>query len=85
MFLNRYIGILPLIFILSGCETTPEQPAPKTIIKANPVVNQQSKAIEQIAPLNPKELDDVWQRIRAQLSFTNSSHPAVNKRIAWYL
>lgn len=85
MFLNRYIGILPLIFILSGCETTPEQPAPKTIIKANPVVNQQSKAIEQIAPLSPKELDDVWQRIRAQLSFTNSSHPAVNKRIAWYL
>jgi membrane-bound lytic murein transglycosylase D len=85
VFLNRYIGILPLIFILSGCETTPEQPAPNTIIKANPVVNQQSKAIEQIAPLNPKELDDVWQRIRAQLSFTNSSHPAVNKRIAWYL
>ncbi|KAA1162807.1 LysM peptidoglycan-binding domain-containing protein [Pseudoalteromonas fuliginea] len=85
MFLNRYIGILPLIFILSGCETTPEQPAPKTIIKANPVVNQQSKAIEQIAPLNPKELDDVWQRIRAQLSFANSNHPDVNKRIAWYL
>ena len=87
MYLNRFIRILPLIVILSGCETTPEQPSSQPAIKAEPatIVSKQSEPIEQIAPLNAKELDDVWQRIRAQLTFANSSHPDVQKRIAWYL
>ena len=87
MYLNRFIRILPLIVILSGCETTPEQPSSQPAIKAEPatIVSKQSEPIEKIAPLNAKELDDVWQRIRAQLTFANSSHPDVQKRIAWYL
>lgn len=87
MSLNRFIRILPLIVILSGCETTPEQPSSQPDIKANPniVVKEQNENIEQIAPLSPQELDDVWQRIRAQLTFSNSSHPDVQQRIAWYL
>lgn len=87
MFLNRFIRILPLIVILSGCETTPEQPPSQPAVKAEPatIVNKQSEPIEKIAPLNAKELDDVWQRIRAQLTFANSSQPDVQKRIAWYL
>lgn len=87
MSLNRFIRILPLIVILSGCETTPEQPSSQPDIKANPniVVKEQNENIEQIAPLSPQELDDVWQRIRAQLTFANSSHPDVQQRIAWYL
>jgi membrane-bound lytic murein transglycosylase D len=85
--LNRFIRILPLIVILSGCETTPEQPSSQPDTKANPniVVKEQNENIEQIAPLSPQELDDVWQRIRAQLTFSNSSHPDVQQRIAWYL
>ncbi|KPH63068.1 LysM peptidoglycan-binding domain-containing protein [Pseudoalteromonas sp. NEC-BIFX-2020_002] len=87
MFSNRYIGIFPLIFVLSGCETTSEKPTPQTVITAQPssVISQQSEAIEQVAPLAPQTLDDVWQRIRVQLSFANSSHPDVQQRIAWYL
>ncbi len=87
MFSNRFIRILPLVLILSGCETTPEQPSSQPDIKANPniVVKEQNENIEQIAPLSPQKLDDVWQRIRAQLTFANSSHPDVQQRIAWYL
>ena len=87
MYLNRFIRILPLIVILSGCETTPEQPSSQPAINAEAatIVSKQSEPIEKIAPLNAKELDDVWQRIRAQLTFANSSYPAVQKRIAWYL
>ncbi|MGE6450237.1 LysM peptidoglycan-binding domain-containing protein [Pseudoalteromonas tetraodonis] len=85
--LNRFIRILPLVLILSGCETTPEQPPSQPDIKANPniVVKEKNENIEQIAPLSPQKLDDVWQRIRAQLTFANSSHPDVQQRIAWYL
>lgn len=84
--LNRFIRILPLVLILSGCETTPEQPSSQPDIKANPnIVVEQNENIEQIAPLSPQKIDDVWQRIRAQLTFANSSHPDVQKRIAWYL
>ena len=86
MFSNRFIRILPLVFILSGCETTPEQPSSQPDIKANPnIVVEQNENIEQIAPLSPQKLDDVWQRIRTQLTFANSSHPDVQQRIAWYL
>ncbi len=88
MFSNRFIRILPLVIILSGCETTPEEPnSPPPVIKANPktIVSEQNEDVAQIAPLTTKELDDVWQRIRSQLTFANSSHPAVQKRIAWYL
>lgn len=87
MYLNRFIRILPLIVILSGCETTPEQPSSQPAINAEAatIVSKQSEPIEKIAPLNAKELDDVWQRIRAQLTFANSSYPAVQKRIVWYL
>ncbi len=86
MFLNRFIRILPLI-ILSGCESTPDTPTSTPEIKANPktIVSEQREDITQVAPLTTKELDDVWQRIRAQLTFANSSHPAVQQRIAWYL
>ncbi len=75
------------MFILSGCETTPDTPTSTPEIKANPktIVSEQREDIAQIAPLTTKELDDVWQRIRAQLTFANSSHPAVQQRIAWYL
>lgn len=85
--LNRFIRILPLVLILSGCETTLEQPSSQPDIKANPniVVKEQNENIEQIAPLSPQKLDDVWQRIRTQLTFANSSHPDVQQRIAWYL
>ncbi|MEM6984613.1 MAG: LysM peptidoglycan-binding domain-containing protein [Pseudomonadota bacterium] len=85
--LNRFIRILPLVLILSGCETTPEQPSSQPDIKANPniVVKEQNENIEQIAPLSSQKLDDVWQRIRTQLTFANSSHPDVQQRIAWYL
>ena len=61
MFSNRFIRILPLVFILSGCETTPDTPTSTPEIKANPkkIVKEQNENIEQIAPLSPQKLDDV--------------------------
>ncbi|MDQ9092061.1 LysM peptidoglycan-binding domain-containing protein [Pseudoalteromonas haloplanktis] len=91
MFSSQFIRILPLVIILTGCETTQEEPAsqpkPEVKVKANPktIFSEQNEDLAQIAPLSPQELDDVWQRIRAQLTFANSSHPEVQQRIAWYL
>lgn len=90
MFLNRYFSTFLTILILSGCQTTAEKKvAPQPTITANPgtvVSNQKDpEPIAKITPLSPEELDDVWQRIRVQLSFQGSSHPDVQKRIAWYL
>lgn len=89
MFVNRFIRILPLVIILSGCETTLNAPPPepkKTTTLPTPVVkNKTEEVVEHIPPISAQALDDVWGRIKAQLSFADSSHPAVQKRIAWYL
>jgi membrane-bound lytic murein transglycosylase D len=89
VFVNRFIRILPLVIILSGCETTLNAPPPepkKTTTQPTPVVKNKTEEVkEHIPPISAQALDDVWGRIKAQLSFADSSHPAVQKRIAWYL
>jgi membrane-bound lytic murein transglycosylase D len=91
VFLNRYFRILPFIVILAGCESTSLEPSPEPIIKVetspkpNPVIHVKNNVIEQIAQPNKKEFDDVWQRIRTQLRFSDSNHPNVQQRINWYL
>jgi len=89
VFVNRFIRILPLVIILSGCETTLKAPTPEpkttTTLPSSVVKNEPKEVVKHVVPIIPQALDDVWQRIRAQLSFANSSHPAVQKRIAWYL
>ncbi|MCF6440885.1 LysM peptidoglycan-binding domain-containing protein [Pseudoalteromonas luteoviolacea] len=36
-------------------------------------------------PIAPIHQEDVWQRIRQQISFAPSSHPRVLRRVNWYL
>jgi len=89
VFLNRFLGLVVVSFIVTGCQTAPESlPEKKPIIKANPgtvVAEAKTAQVDAVTPLKPSELDDVWQRIRIQLQFSDSSHPDVQKRIAWYL
>lgn len=90
MFLNRYFSIFLIVFILSGCQSAPlkevtTKPQPTIQVNTVTVASTQKEQVEVITPLSPKELDDVWQRIRVQLSFKGSNHPDVQKRIAWYL
>ncbi|WP_288345136.1 LysM peptidoglycan-binding domain-containing protein [uncultured Pseudoalteromonas sp.] len=89
MFLNRFLGLVVVSLIVTGCQTAPESlPEKKPIIKANPgtvVAEAKTAQVDAVTPLKPSELDDVWQRIRIQLQFSDSSHPDVQKRIAWYL
>ncbi len=89
MFLNRFLGLVVVSFIVTGCQTAPESlPEKKPISKANPgtvVAEAKTKQVDAVTPLKPSELDVVWQRIRIQLQFSDSSHPDVQKRIAWYL
>lgn len=40
--------------------------------------------IEVTAPVDPAQTDDVWERIRLQLSFPISDHERVKKRVQWY-
>ncbi|MBQ4834063.1 LysM peptidoglycan-binding domain-containing protein [Pseudoalteromonas sp. MMG010] len=90
MFSNKFIRIFAISIVLSGCKTTINNPDP--IIEPN-VEQPQSVIVTppahlQVEPkqsVSPEELNDVWQRIRSQLSFADSQHPAVKKRIDWYL
>ena len=46
----------------------------------------QSAPIPSTSPtVTPEAQDDVWQRIRSQLSFAPSHHPKVQARVNWYL
>lgn len=71
MFLNRFLGLVVVSLIVTGCQTAPESlPEKKPTIKANPgtvVAEAKTKQVDAVTPLKPSELDDVWQRIRIQL------------------
>ena len=67
------------VIITGEVHTIPEKLAPKAVIKEEK--HQQS----QKEPINVKELDDVWQRIRHQLTMDIPEHPSVLKRVDWYL
>lgn len=93
---RRYFPFLLCLAILGGCVTTSEQieefsqisePQQNEVIAEVNTQNSQEVDVLEISEpeKTPQQLEDVWQRIRAQLSFEHSDHPRVTRRINWYL
>ena len=60
--------------------SVPVKPTETALVPASP----EPKATVPIVPLDPTKAEDVWERIRIQLSFPASSHVRVKNRIEWY-
>lgn len=83
-----------LILNITGCASTssdtetadtsdPHTPPAFEVDVPKSTANDE-KPIETLE-LSPTEVDDVWQRIRIQLSFAHSEEKSVQDRINWYL
>ncbi|WP_338516897.1 LysM peptidoglycan-binding domain-containing protein [Alteromonas gracilis] len=87
--------VLCFAIFLSGCVSTgPEQQSMpthesntlSTELVENTPKNVASAAddIATVSPLDPAKAEDVWERIRIQLSFALPDHQRVKNRIQWY-
>jgi len=88
----KKITILTLVFSLTACQQTPEINDTPLVAnqtnntKAEAKVEEQSIALKDIkTPKLPHEHDDVWQRIRSQLTIKVPDHPTVDKWRKYYL
>ena len=75
-------------FFLAACQQTPQQAAlPETNEVIEPVVVETPPPVVAIEPrvLAPHEHEDVWQRIRSQLTIEVPDQPAVKKWKKYYL
>ncbi|MFY8274576.1 LysM peptidoglycan-binding domain-containing protein [Pseudoalteromonas sp. SSDWG2] len=88
------IFILCAAALLGACQSTQPEPQPQiteqrqqhTPASDDIQSPQQGDKIATDTPQeSPQEVDDVWQRIRMQLRFADSTHPDVMRRIQWYL
>lgn len=84
--------IITCMLSLTACQSTKEGPQDSeltpqvTELHTVPSQMQPHHPIEQQPfPTAPIHAEDVWQRIRQQISFAPSSHPRVLKRVNWYL
>ncbi|WP_440054559.1 LysM peptidoglycan-binding domain-containing protein [Pseudoalteromonas sp. T1lg65] len=91
--MRLFFSILLLsLLLLSGCKTTEPEPEVHSTpvanidkqekIPAQPITHSKTKPAPDISVT---ELDDVWKRIKVQLSFPDSQHPRVTERVDWYL
>lgn len=95
---NNVLGFslaLCVVFWLSGCVTTStkeesvvaNETGLHTTIPLQPIPEASPDSTETnttIVPVDPTKTDDVWERIRVQLSFPALDHERVEKRIEWY-
>lgn len=85
MYLFRFTLLCSLL-LLSACKTTPtsstptQAKTPEPIVTANP-----DKTVSTQRPSIDEQTEDVWQRIRSQLTFAPSAHESVQARVDWYL
>ncbi|KAF7785537.1 hypothetical protein PRUB_a4218 [Pseudoalteromonas rubra] len=82
----RIFLLLLTLILLSGCQSTRSEHAPEEHQNGHstPVAHFEPDRPLPALP-TPHTSDDVWQRIRMQLSFASSTHPRVLKRVNWYL
>ncbi|WP_448550307.1 LysM peptidoglycan-binding domain-containing protein [Thalassotalea fusca] len=86
--INKYLGLAIALIVLSACQQTP-------VVNKQPVEMQPQEAIEPTIvvpettiaekPLLPHEHQDVWQRIRSQLSIEVPDNEEVAKWREYYL
>jgi len=94
----RKIAIVAMAILLAACQQTPDPKSRQPITNkeanseqsstssANNAVITPTKTATVIPAVKlPHEHDDVWQRIRSQLSIEVPDHPAVNKWKKYYL
>ncbi|KNC66153.1 LysM peptidoglycan-binding domain-containing protein [Pseudoalteromonas ardens] len=82
----RIFLLLLTLILLSGCQSTHSEHTPDEHLNGHstPVAHFEPDQPLPALP-TPYTSDDVWQRIRMQLSFASSTHPRVLKRVNWYL
>ncbi|MCO7190178.1 MULTISPECIES: LysM peptidoglycan-binding domain-containing protein [unclassified Pseudoalteromonas] len=84
----RKLPLLMMLLLLTGCNTTPQDSTSDDAgVTTRSTPPQHTYVADQPLPAlpTPHTSDDVWQRIRMQLSFASSTHPRVLKRVNWYL
>ena len=88
------ISALLVFMFLAGCQSMSSKPQPPINNDTIKTEAQSPSVSEKAVPPSvqpkqpqqtPQQVDDVWQRIRMQLSFADSTHPDVMKRVDWYL
>ncbi len=88
--------IISLAALLAACQNTPQPPSSaatetaqeqetKPNVKQQPVATNEQNSDVAKETKSPQQVDDVWQRVRMQLSFPDSQHEDVQKRVDWYL
>ncbi|GEK08675.1 LysM peptidoglycan-binding domain-containing protein [Pseudoalteromonas sp. McH1-7] len=90
---NLITPLLVGILLLNGCsqiqhpqqhESRPDNAAKASVEKPKNVVKKEVKATDN-TPYDPLKTDDLWLRIKHQLSFADSNDKRVTQRIDWYL
>ena len=84
----KKLTLVCVAFVLAACQQTPQQKAPPEINEViKPAVVETPPPVVAIKPkvLAPHEHEDVWQRIRSQLSIEVPNQPAVKKWKKYYL
>lgn len=77
-----------MLLLLAGCNSTPtDSTSADEGVTSQTNQPRYTSASDRPLPAlpTPHTSDDVWQRIRMQLSFASSTHPRVLKRVNWYL
>ncbi|MEO2281486.1 LysM peptidoglycan-binding domain-containing protein [Pseudoalteromonas pernae] len=88
--------IISLAALLAACQNTPQPPSSaaketaqeqetKSTVTQQPVAAAEPSVAVIKETKSPQQVDDVWQRVRMQLSFPESQHKDVQKRVDWYL
>lgn len=90
---NLITPLLTAILLLNGCsqiqqpqqdEPTPDNAVQSTHNKPKNTVKGEAKTVVK-TPYDPLATDDLWLRIKDQLSFADSDDKRVKQRIDWYL
>lgn len=86
----KKLTLVCAVFLITACQQTPKLAHPaieKTNLSLEKATIEVVKKVEVITPkiIAPHEYDDVWERIRKQLSIAIPKQPAIEKWKKYYL
>lgn len=93
---NLFVLLPLLVLLVSACSSFAPQKTQQSLQNGDPHTPPVTDTTPPLDPLaqhnaltqpaiNPSQTDDVWQRIRMQLSFPHSMEQLVSNRVNWYL